>query len=129
MSSTNLILIVRNSFLWNLRFDGGQFLTGPEGASVGFSWSSLIHGVNVPRNLLLLGLLTLGGVVAAIVVAKIGPRNIIGMIRYDQREEGSLRVGDRAPEVELLALDGKTTSRLSQQIGGRPLVLVFGSFT
>lgn len=85
--------------------------------------------MNVPRNLLLLGLLTLGGVVAAIVVAKIGPRNIIGMIRYDQREEGSLRVGDRAPEVELLTLDGKTTSRLSQQIGGRPLVLVFGSFT
>lgn len=83
----------------------------------------------MPRNLLLLGLLTLGGVVAAIVVAKIGPRNIIGMIRYDQREEGSLRVGDRAPEVELLTLDGKTTSRLSQQIGGRPLVLVFGSFT
>jgi hypothetical protein len=85
--------------------------------------------VNVTRNVLLLGLLALVGVAAAIVVAKIGPRNIIGMIRYDQREEGSLRVGDRAPEVELVALDGKSRSRLTQHFGARPVVLVFGSFT
>ena len=58
-----------------------------------------------------------------------GPRNLIGMLRYDQREEGTLKVGDRAPDVTLLALDGATPVRLSDRIGGKPTVLVFGSFT
>jgi hypothetical protein len=58
-----------------------------------------------------------------------GPRNLIGMLRYDQREEGSLRVGDRAPDVGLLELDGRTPVRLSERLGGQPTVLVFGSFT
>ena len=58
-----------------------------------------------------------------------GPRNVIGMLRYDQREEGSLKVGDRAPEVALLALDGKTPVKLSEHMGAKPTVLVFGSFT
>lgn len=58
-----------------------------------------------------------------------GPRNLIGMLRYDQREEGTLRIGDRAPDVTLLALDGATPVRLSDRIGGKPTVLVFGSFT
>ncbi len=59
----------------------------------------------------------------------IGPRNLVGMIRYDQRRDGTLRVGDRAPDVELLALDGVSRIRLSASIGGQPLVLVFGSYT
>jgi len=58
-----------------------------------------------------------------------GPRNLIGMLRYDQRQEGSLKVGDRAPDVTLFALDGKTPVRLSSELGGKPTVLVFGSFT
>ena len=58
-----------------------------------------------------------------------GPANVIGMIRYDQREEGKLRVGDRAPDVPLVSLDGKNQLRLSSFIGPKPLVLVFGSFT
>jgi hypothetical protein len=58
-----------------------------------------------------------------------GPRNLIGMLRYDQRQEGTLKVGDRAPDVTLFALDGKTPVRLSQELGGKPTVLVFGSFT
>jgi hypothetical protein len=58
-----------------------------------------------------------------------GPRNLIGMLRYDQRQEGTLKVGDRAPDVALIALDGKTPVRLSERIGGKPAVLVFGSFT
>jgi hypothetical protein len=58
-----------------------------------------------------------------------GPRNLIGMLRYDQRQEGSLRVGDRAPDVTLYALDGATPVRLSHELGGKPTVLVFGSFT
>ena len=58
-----------------------------------------------------------------------GPRNLIGMLRYDQRQEGTLRVGDRAPDVGLLALDGATPVRLSERLGGKPTVLIFGSFT
>jgi hypothetical protein len=59
-----------------------------------------------------------------------GPRNLIGMIRYDQREEGTLKVGDRAPDVTLLELDGTTPVRLSERLAaGKPTVLVFGSFT
>ena len=58
-----------------------------------------------------------------------GPRNLIGMLRYDQRQEGSLKVGDRAPDVTLFALDGKTPVKLSSELGGKPTVLVFGSFT
>jgi hypothetical protein len=64
----------------------------------------------------------------AFMVYRIGPSNVWGMLRYDQRQEGSLRVGDRAPDVTLTALDG-TPVRLQDRIGGRPLVLIFGSYT
>ena len=74
-------------------------------------------------------LLGSGAVAAAILMARLGPANILGMIRYDQRKAGKLKVGDRAPDVELLAIDGKTPARLSGHLGGRPCVLVFGSFT
>jgi len=59
----------------------------------------------------------------------IGPRNVIGMLRYDQREEGKLKVGDRAPDVGLVSLDGGAPVRLADHLGGKPTVLVFGSFT
>jgi hypothetical protein len=60
-----------------------------------------------------------------------GPRNLVGMLRYDQRQEGSLKVGDRAPDVGLLGLDGTTPVRLSEKLAGagKPTVLIFGSFT
>jgi len=58
-----------------------------------------------------------------------GPRNLIGMLRYDQRQEGALKVGDRAPDVGLLGLDGTTPVRLSERLAGKPTVLIFGSFT
>ncbi|HJQ40960.1 MAG TPA: hypothetical protein VKB93_27805 [Thermoanaerobaculia bacterium] len=76
-------------------------------------------------------LLVLAGLVvlaAGVMVAKIGPRNVIGMIRYDQRKEGSLKVGDRAPEAMLVSLDGKHNVPLIGQ-RTKPLVLIFGSFT
>jgi hypothetical protein len=51
-------------------------------------------------------------------------------LRYDQREEGALRVGDAAPDVALVGLDGSTRVQLRERLAaGRPLVLVFGSFT
>jgi hypothetical protein len=73
------------------------------------------------------GLLVTG--VASFFVVQIGPRNIIGMIRYDQRREGHLRPGDPAPDVTLVGLDGGSTARLHERCTGRPLVLIFGSFT
>jgi len=69
-------------------------------------------------------LLVLG---AGVMVAKIGPRNVIGMIRYDQRREGDLKVGDRAPAAMLVSLDGKSQSPLFS--ADKPTVLIFGSFT
>ena len=77
----------------------------------------------------LLVVAVLVGIVGAFVAWRIGPRNIIGMIRYDQREEGKLKPGDAAPDVSLVSLDGKTPVRVSEKVGGKPLVLVFGSYT
>ena len=57
-----------------------------------------------------------------------GPRNAWGRLRYDQREEGTLKVGDAAPDVTLVALDGAPV-RLHQRLGTRPAVLIFGSYT
>ena len=65
---------------------------------------------------------------AGFMVMKIGPRNIIGMIRYDQRRQGDLKVGDRAPDALLVSLAGRREIPLLAA-RTRPLVLVFGSFT
>jgi hypothetical protein len=79
---------------------------------------------------LLLGLaIVLALAVVALTTMIGGPRNLVGMLRYDQRQEGSLRVGDPAPEVALLSLDGRTPVKLSERLGGKPTVLIFGSFT
>ena len=61
-------------------------------------------------------------------VVMIGPRNVIGMLRYDTREEGKFKVGDPAPDVALVALDG-TPVRLASRFGPKPTVIIFGSFT
>jgi hypothetical protein len=67
-------------------------------------------------------------VAAGVMAAKIGPRNIIGMLRYDTRRAGALKVGDRAPQIELMSLDGKTRESLIID-RAKPTVLIFGSFT
>ena len=74
--------------------------------------------------LALLALFLAGG---AVLVAQIGPRNVIGMLRYDQRRDGDLRVGDRAPAAMLVGLDG--AQRVPLLDGSKPTVLIFGSFT
>ncbi len=81
----------------------------------------------IKRIAIVVLMLLLGAV--AVVVLRIGPRNVLGMIRYDQRQEGRLRVGDAAPDVELVALDAARRMRLKDSVGGKPLVLVFGSYT
>lgn len=48
---------------------------------------------------------------------------------YDIRSEGSLKVGDLAPDVELLTTDGSESRRISELYVEKPLVLTFGSYT
>ena len=48
---------------------------------------------------------------------------------YDIRSEGSLGVGDLAPDLELAAVDGSAPKRISDLYREKPLVLVFGSYT
>jgi hypothetical protein len=72
-------------------------------------------------------LLLLAGVGCGFVM--MGPRNIIGMLRYDQRKEGPLKVGDAAPDVALVALDGATRVNLKDHLDGKPLIIIFGSYT
>jgi len=78
---------------------------------------------------ILLAVVALIVIGAGVMVAKIGPRNVIGMIRYDQRREGDLKVGDRAPAGMLVALDGKSQAPLLETNAAKPTVLIFGSFT
>ena len=55
---------------------------------------------------------------------------IIGLLTYGQQvREGTLKVGDAAPRVPLIDIDGMQPRELGEWIGERPLVLVFGSFT
>jgi ferric-dicitrate binding protein FerR (iron transport regulator) len=78
----------------------------------------------------LLVLLAAVALLAIVVVWRIGPRNVYGLARYGtQRREGDLRVGQQAPDVSLVSLDGKSRVRLADEVGGKPLVLVFGSYT
>jgi hypothetical protein len=74
-------------------------------------------------------LAALAVVAGAVFVFSIGPRNMIGMLRYDTRRQGRLRVGDLAPDVPLVSLDGRRQVPLLSGRPDRPLVLVFGSFT
>jgi hypothetical protein len=46
-----------------------------------------------------------------------------------QRREGSLKVGDRAPDAPVVLPDGTPSTLLASKKDGRPLVLIFGSFT
>ena len=60
-----------------------------------------------------------------------GPKDAIQMVRYalPYMHRGNLKVGDSAPDVQLVSLDGTTRFELREHLAGRPLVLVFGSFT
>ena len=69
---------------------------------------------------ILLAVFLLAVVAGGVMAWQIGPRNIIGMLRYDQRREGKLQVGDVAPDVELVRPDGGVV-RLSQYFGDNPL--------
>ena len=60
-----------------------------------------------------------------------GPKDAYGFLRYaaPQWRAGELKVGDKAPDVQLLSLDGRTRFSLREKVGPKPLVLIFGSYT
>jgi hypothetical protein len=60
-----------------------------------------------------------------------GPKDAIEMLRFalPYMHLGKLKVGSSAPDVPLVALDGATRFHILERSNGRPLVLVFGSFT
>lgn len=60
-----------------------------------------------------------------------GPRDAYGFLRYalPHWHRGDLRVGNAAPDIELIALDGQSRFAIRDRIGQRPLVLIFGSYT
>ena len=73
-------------------------------------------------------------VVAAYVVLSImagGPKDALQMVRYalPHMHRGNLHVGYQAPDVKLVSVDGASTFQLREHLQGKPLVLVFGSFT
>ena len=81
------------------------------------------------RKILLLAVAVLLAIAAG-AFFYIGPRNVIGILTYGrQARDGDLRVGDAAPAVTLVGLDGTSQLPLTSWIRMRPLVLVFGSFT
>lgn len=60
-----------------------------------------------------------------------GPKDALYMVRYalPHMHRGNLKPGDSAPDAKLFALNGDDTFHIRERTGGRPLVLVFGSFT
>ena len=60
-----------------------------------------------------------------------GPKDALYMVRYalPHMHRGNLKPGDSAPDAKLFALNGNDTFHIRERTGGRPLVLVFGSFT
>jgi hypothetical protein len=59
------------------------------------------------------------------------PKDAYGMLRYalPHMHRGTLKVGDDAPDARLLALDGANHFHIRERTGGRPLVVIFGSYT
>jgi hypothetical protein len=78
----------------------------------------------------ILGVLLLAGFVGLSVMAG-GPKDALYMLRYalPHMHRGKLHPGDDAPDARLLALNGKDYFHLRERTGGRPLMVVFGSYT
>jgi hypothetical protein len=59
------------------------------------------------------------------------PRDALYMVRYalPHMHRGNLKIGDTAPDSRLLALNGTDRFHIRERTAGKPLVLVFGSFT
>lgn len=81
-------------------------------------------------SLIVLGTLLLAVFIILSIMAG-GPKDAIQMVRYalPYMHRGNLKVGDSAPDARLVALDGQSRFQLREHLTGRPLVVVFGSFT
>jgi len=81
-------------------------------------------------SLILTGALLMASAVGLSYMAG-SPKDAIGMVRYalPHMHRGNLKVGSDAPDATLVALDGQTRFHLRERTKGRPLVLIFGSFT
>lgn len=77
-----------------------------------------------------LAVLLVGAFIGLSVMAG-SPKDAYGMLRYalPHMHRGILAVGNDAPDARLVALDGSSTFHIRERTSGRPLVLVFGSFT
>ena len=76
------------------------------------------------------GTLLIAAFVALSVMAG-GPKDAFYMVRYafPHMHRGNLKPGDGAPDAKLFALNGTDTFHIRERNNGKPLVLVFGSFT
>jgi hypothetical protein len=77
-----------------------------------------------------LGAMLLVAFIALSVMAG-SPKDALYMARYalPYMHRGNLKVGDFAPDAKLFALNGSDTFHVRERAAGRPLVMVFGSFT
>ena len=79
--------------------------------------------------------ITLGAllIIAFAVLSKMAgsPKDALYMVRYafPHMHRGNLKIGDSAPDARLVALNGSDHFRIRERASGKPLVLVFGSFT
>ena len=81
-------------------------------------------------SLIAVGALILAAAIGLSIMAG-SPKDAIGMVRYalPHMHRGNLQVGSDAPDATLVALDGATRFHIRERTKGKPLVLVFGSFT
>jgi len=93
----------------------------PYGEEMKRMWTWIAIAVGAVVVLVCVGLSVMAG----------SPKDAIQMVRYalPYMHRGDLKVGDRVPDVQLVALDGQSRFPLRERMTGRPLVLVFGSFT
>jgi hypothetical protein len=80
----------------------------------------------------------LGSILGLLVLAFAGlsfmagsPKDVYGLVRYalPHMHRGKLHVGEDAPDVKLLGLDGSSHFHLRERTGTKPLVVIFGSYT
>lgn len=59
------------------------------------------------------------------------PKDAYGMVRYalPYMHRGKLRAGDVAPDASVLTLNGQDRFQIRDRIAGRPLMVIFGSYT
>jgi hypothetical protein len=50
-------------------------------------------------------------------------------VRHNRAQQGHLKLGDRAIDIQLLNMDGKFVSLLSYSHSNRPLLIIGGSYT